>query len=208
MKMSDGKNDVMIDDFYAEPMDIVKYINTDTADEFMTFVVDMAIDFYMENEYSPIVEQQKFDGFVIDYYFLADCLSRFIEERVMRSVNDEKFVKNVRRKIKSDFAEDGDLFLKNAKYFLSVLDFLDVIVFSKKGMGIFSKTLYSTQDTYGEKIVFVLSGIFMHNSRIKSFERNLKKIGTKNNYKMEAYGRAIAGLLLKFGRQKQKVLQF
>ena len=206
--MSDGKNDVMIDDFYAEPMDIVKYINTDTADEFMTFVVDMAIDFYMENEYSPIVEQQKFDGFVIDYYFLADCLSRFIEERVMRSVNDEKFVKNVRRKIKSDFAEDGDLFLKNAKYFLSVLDFLDVIVFSKKGMGIFSKTLYSTQDTYGEKIVFVLSGIFMHNSRIKSFERNLKKIGTKNNYKMEAYGRAIAGLLLKFGRQKQKVLQF
>jgi len=208
--MSDEVNNgVMVDDFYSEPLDIVKYINTDTADEFMTFLVDEAIDFFMTNEYSPIVEQQKFDGFVIDYYFLANCLSRFIEKKVEKVVDDDgDFVKNVRRKVKSDFAEDGDLFLKNAKYFLSVLDYFDVIVFSKKGMGIFSKTLYSTQDRSGEKIVFVLSGIFMHNSRIKSFERNLKKIGTKNNYKMEAYGRAIAGLLLKFGRQKQKVLQF
>ena len=207
--MSDEKSDLMIEDFYAEPMDIVKYINTDTADEFMTFLVDEAIDFFMTNEYSPIVEQQKFDGFVIDYYFLADCVSKFIEKRVEKVVDDDgDFVKNVRRKIKSDFAEDGDLFWKNAKILLAFLNFLDIIVSSSKY--IFSQTAYSyISSSTGTDEFFLLNSVFLNNEKIEKFQTNLVKIGSKSKYKMVGFGkRAISNLALKLLKKEKKLRQF
>jgi len=209
--MSDEKSDLMIEDFYVEPMDIVKYINTDTADEFMTFLVDEAIDFFMTNEYSPIVEQQKFDGFVIDYYFLADCVSKFIEKRVEKVVDDDgDFVKNVRRKVKSDFAGEGELFWKNAKILLAFLNFLDIIVLSSSSKYIFSQTAYSyISSSTGTDEFFLLNSVFLKNEKIEKFQTNLVKIGSKSKYKMVGFGkRAISNLALKLLKKEKKLRQF
>ena len=164
----------------------------------------------MENKYSPIVEQQKFDGFVIDYYFLADCLSRFIEARVMENVNDEKFVKNVRRKIKSDFASEGDLFWKNAKFLISILEFLCLIVLSSGSKYLISQTAYSfVSISSGEEEYFLLNSVFLNNKKIERFQTNLVKIGSKSLYKMHCFGkRAISNLTLKLMKAEKKLRQF
>jgi len=211
--MSDEvNNSVMVDDFYAEPFDIVKYINTDSANEFMNFLVDEAIDFYMENEYSPIIEQQKFDGFVIDYYFIADCLSKFIENVVMKSVDDEKFVKNVRRKFKNDFAdnEKNVLFWKNARFLLGILCFLDIVIMNSNSRYLFSQTAYSfSSDSTGDDEVFLIFGVFLNNEKIEDYKTNLVKIGSKSQYKMLGFGqRAVSNLALKLLKKEKKMGQF
>lgn len=209
--MSDEvNNSVMVDDYYAEPFDIVKYINTDNADEFMSFLIDEAIDFYVENEYSPIIEQQKFDGFVIDYYFIADCLSKFIENVVLKSVEDEKFVKNVRSKFKSDFTGEGELFWKNARLLLSVLSFLDIVASSVNARYIFAQTAYSyVSSSIGDEEVFLLKSVFLNNKKTEKYKTNLIKIGSKAQYKMLGFGqRAISNLALKLLKKEKKLRQF
>ena len=202
-----SENGLMVDNFYAEPYDVFKYLRSENVDEFINFLIDSAINFYEENSFSPIIEQ-KDERFVIDYYFVVDCLSKFIENKVMVQVDDIKFVKSVRIKFKNDFAESGDLFAKNASFLLAILDYLDILVYQKRGTALFSRTLYSTFDSYGEQIPFVIASIFMHTNKFKSFERNLKMIGRKDNYKVEAFGRSLGSVLLKFGRKGKTVKQF
>jgi hypothetical protein len=201
------ENEYMIDDFYAEPFDVVKYVNTDSVDEFMELIVDEAISYYEDNDYSPIIEQ-KDDRFVIDYYFAIDCLSKFIENQVMKIVNDEKFVKNVRRKIKNDLAESGGTFAKNAGFTLATLDFLDILIYQKRTKSFYSRTLYSSHDRSGDTIVFVTASIFMHSSFVEKYARNLRKIGNRDVYKVEAFGNALGPVLLKFGKKGKTVKQF
>jgi hypothetical protein len=210
--MSDVENvnerEYMVDDFYSEPFDIIKYLRVENTDEFVDYIISLAIDFYEENEYSPIIEQQKEDRFVVDYYFLVDCLSKFIEKQVMEETGDEKIVKNVRRKFKNDFTETGDSFAKNAALFLGIFDFLGIVIFQKRGYTLYTRTLYSTFNSYGEVVPFVLASIFLSTSKIEKFKRNLKVIGGKSKYKVEAFGRSLGPVLLRFGRESKTVKQF
>lgn len=206
VKVNDSE--FIVDDFYGEPLDLIKYINTNNADEFMSFLIDEAIDFYVNNEFSPIIEQQKVDGFVIDYYFLADCLSKFIENKIMQVADDEKVAKNARLKFKDDFTESGESFIKNAALLLGVFDYLNIVIFQKKSNTVFARTVYSTENEIGEILPFVMASVFLHKDRIPLFEKNLKRIGNKNNYKVEAFGKSIGSVLLKFGRSNAPVFQF
>ena len=210
--MSDVENvnvdEYMVDDFYGEPYDIVKFISPTNVDEFMTFLVDEAVDFFEDNQYSPIIEQQKENRFVIDYYFIVDSFSKYIEKQVMEMTGDEEIVKNVRRKFKNDFADAGSYFAKNASLFLGIFDFLGVVIFQKRGYTVYTRTLYSVMNSYGEVVPFVLASIFLNTEKITKYKRNLNIIGSKNKYKVEAFGKSLGPVLLRFGRENKTVKQF
>jgi len=215
--MNDEKNvvesNVMVDDYYAEPFDVVKYLNTDSCDEFMSLLIDEAIDFYVDRQFSPIIEKEKNEkgnGAVVEYNFLINTMSRLIEKKVMKMTNDEKIVKNVRIKFKQDFSESGEDFNDNASFILAIFSFLKVVVFYRKNRYFLTRTAYSYfNHTSMTDEVFLFSGVILHSRFIERYQAEIKKIGQKNNYKMLGFGSGfVSGLILKLQREEKKIIQF
>ena len=218
--MSDVENvnvdEYMVDDFYGEPYDIVKFISPTNADEFMSFLIDEAVDFYVDKQYSPIIQKEKIEkkekvnGAVVDYNFLVDTLSRFIEKKVMSEVRDEKFVKNVRRKFKNDFSESGNDFNENASFVLAILSFLKIVVFYRKNRYFLTRTAYSyfCHDKMNDE-VFLFSGVILNSQFTEKYNEEINKIGNKKDYKMLGFGASfVSRLILKLQREEKKIIQF
>mgnify|MGYP000293547061 CR=1 FL=1 len=65
-------------EYYSNPMDIVQFLEGEKAEKIMLSVLHSAALFHADTGLSPIVKSDKYDSYMLDYFFLVSKVSDFV----------------------------------------------------------------------------------------------------------------------------------
>ncbi len=198
------ENEIMVQDIYSGVLDIVKFLKGERLNEFVGFMLDESVRTYEEKGVSPIIEQEKFDGFSVDYYFLVGCLARYAGNSVPDNLSG-----NLEASIKLDFGQrEGHM--RNGRLIVLALDILGVTIFKIYKGFMYTKVCYLNEQS---NTYFAISGIsFKRDFLEDNFSEkmnSLKRVANKKENKLLGFGpRTFTKMLMDHSGGKDKLFLF
>jgi len=195
-----------INKIYTEPIDIFKFFQFGHKEKLFDLIITEAERFYDKHGMSPIVQQEKFDGYMIDYFFLVRCLVKFMENNIRGDSLREK----LKIRIERDFfeKENNDDFFRNGKLLVAILSYCDFILSPKQNRFLYTNLYYFNED---ETKAMIFSSLVLNFkvSEEKDIKDILRRIGSKKKYKIYGLGiKKFESFLNKISAEGQKLFNF
>jgi len=197
-----------IDDVYKNPLDVVKFFQDGLDEEWFLFLLDSTSEFYNKHGVSPIIEQNKFKAFGVDYYFMVETIIDFVKSKI-----DEDLHERLELRIRRDFVDgesDGGL-KKNADFLIAVLKYFGYLVPAKY------KTYFYNQIAYFNEyktLGFIHCGVLINGHKLKekeweNYARLLDRIGDKSKYIFAGMGSVnFSSFMLELAEKNIKLLSW
>ncbi len=190
-----------ITDYYMSAFDIAGILRSN-CDDFIEYVVQQAENFFVKENYSPIVEQNKRKSYMIDYFFLVKCLADYGKVYIEKNYDaDENVSEILRSRIRNDFGQGKEL-IKHGKFFIMVLNFFGYIIPSSHPKFMYMQICYERKDT---DLVFVQNAILLNGKGIERFKDRLSKFCENSMYTELAKG---PSSVAKVTREKSRERKF
>ena len=173
-------------EYYSNPMDIVQFLEGDKAEKIMLSVLHSAALFHADTGLSPIVKSDKYDSYMLDYFFLVSKVSDFVYDAFLG--RDKQLAEDAKNQIMDDFGMKSDQ--NNKRLLINLLDYKGVMYSNSDKRWVYSLKRY--RGKFNDKL-FLISGVAMDGNfikeRLSDVERErLEKMSDSSQYVLEAIG--------------------
>lgn len=173
-------------EYYSNPMDIVQFLEGEKAEKIMLSVLHSAALFHADTGLSPIVKSDKYDSYMLDYFFLVSKVSDFVYDAFLG--RDKQLAEDAKNQIMDDFGMKSDQ--NNKRLLINLLDYKGVMYSNSDKRWVYSLKRY--RGKFNDKL-FLISGVAMDGNfikeRLSDVERErLEKMSDSSQYVLEAIG--------------------
>ena len=147
-------------EYYSNPMDIVQFLEDEKAEKIMLSVLHSAALFHADTGLSPIVKSDKYDSYMLDYFFLVSKVSDFVYDAFLG--RDKQLAEDAKNQIMDDFGMKSDQ--NNKRLLINLLDYKGVMYSNSDKRWVYSLKRY--RGKFNDKL-FLISGVAMDGNFIK-----------------------------------------
>ena len=173
-------------EYYSNPMDIVQFLEGEKAEKIMLSVLHSAALFHADTGLSPIVKSDKYDSYMLDYFYLVGKVSEFVYDAFLG--RDKQLAEDAKNQIMDDFGMKSDQ--NNKRLLINLLDYKGVMYSNSDKRWVYSLKRY--RGKFNDRL-FLISGVVIDGNFIKDklsdVERErLEKMSDAGQYVLEAIG--------------------